>query len=220
MCGRYVFVPDNNLKDRFSLKNNIDSLVPNYNVSPGEFLPVIINDNGNMITLMRWGLIPSWAKDPNIAYRLINARADSVSFKPSFRTAFKHRRCLIPASGFYEWKKEGKHKQPYYFVLKDKSTFAFAGLWDQWLSPDGSEIQTYTIITTDPNSLVNSVHNRMPVILQKEDESIWLENNFENEDKYLSLLQPLPESLMKFYPVSPEVNQPVKNSADLIKPIS
>lgn len=159
-------------------------------------MPVVISKSKSpQLSLMRWGLIPSWAKDSKFGLSMFNARADTVTVKPSFKLSFRRRRCLIPATGFYEWKKNGHLKIPLYYTLKDQPLFSFAGLWDRWLDPHGSTLDTYTIITTDPNSFIKPVHDRMPVILKPDGEKIWL-NNTSSETSLLSLLQPYPDNLM------------------------
>lgn len=199
MCGRYTFYAGEDLFDRFHLDPNGqigEYLNHNYTVTPGSFMPVITSgEKYNQFSLMHWGLIPSWAKDSKTGLSMFNARADTVTVKPSFKVPFHRRRCLIPATGFYEWKTDNRLKIPFYYTLKDQSLFSFAGLWDKWLDPHGSIVDSYTIITTDPNSLIKSIHDRMPVILKSEDEKIWL-NNTSSETSLLSLLKPYPDKLM------------------------
>jgi putative SOS response-associated peptidase YedK len=228
MCGRYTLVTASNLYDRFSaedLGNNPD-MMSDYNVAPGRIMPVVTRNSPNKLVMMKWGLVPFWAKDPKIGYKMINARADSLTTKPSFRNAFKKQRCLVPASGFYEWKesdtkteKGTKQKIPYYIKIKDQGLFAFAGLYDVWKDAEGKEIQTYTIITTKPNSLVDKIHDRMPVIVAEDNESIWLDGSTD-ENALKELLQPFSAKKMEAYPVSSDVNNPRNNSENLIKPIN
>jgi putative SOS response-associated peptidase YedK len=220
MCGRFTFVPTQNLKARFNLKNDLVNLQANYNVSPGQFLPIIINQDGNLVILMRWGLIPSWSRNLSRQFNLINARAESVTTKPSFRKAFQSQHCLVPASGFFEWKKEAKTKKPYYFQLQDESLFSFAGIWSNSLNADGSEIQTFSIITTEANDIVKPIHDRMPVILTRKDEDLWLDQNPNNLVRHINLLKPYSSDLMTSYPVSPKINRTQDNQPDLIKPIT
>jgi putative SOS response-associated peptidase YedK len=179
------------LEEEFGIKPKAVDWLPNENVSPGEGVPVITDATERELKIMRWGLVPSWAKDPMIGYKLINARAETVSEKPSFRNSFTHRRCLIPASGFYEWLNMGGRKQPYKFTLKDQKLFSFAGLWDHWQDGKGKELITCSIITTVPNKIVAEYHDRMPVILDKEHYWEWL------EDRTLSELQ----AMLVPYPV-------------------
>lgn len=200
MCGRYTLKVDNGIYDRFSLDSSLKSLkneTKEFNVVPGEFMPVITyGSSHNQLSFMRWGLIPSWAKDDKIGQHLFNARSETILEKPSFKTPFRRHRCLVPANGFYEWKKENGKSFPYFFTLKNTSLFSFAGIFDSWMDPNGSEYESYTIITTAPNALVKNVHHRMPVILKKEDETKWLSpSSF--PDKLTSLLQPYSSSLME-----------------------
>jgi putative SOS response-associated peptidase YedK len=172
------------------------------------------------MSLLRWGLIPSWAKDTKIGASLINARADTIATKPSFRTAFKRRRCLIPADGFYEWKKgEGKTKQPFYIRLKKDYPFAFAGLWEHWEGPDNSAIDSCTIVTTEANDTLRPLHDRMPVILQEEDYDRWLDPKTEDPTQLCELLKPYPSEEMDAFPISTLVNNARNESAQCIEPL-
>ena len=175
MCGRFTLVtPFVAVTERFHASAPRD-LRPRYNIAPGQDVLCVIRDGENRIEPLRWGLIPSWAKDPAIGNRLINARAETVAEKPSFRSAFAKHRCLVVADGFYEWRKAGKGKVPVYISLKSKRPFGFAGLYEHWKAPDGKEIRTCTIITTDSNDLVRPIHDRMPVILPEDAEDRWLD---------------------------------------------
>ena len=167
MCGRYVIKNTQRFKVKFHL-DELPLFEPRYNVAPTQSVPAVrAEDIKRELVMMHWGLIPSWAKDAKIGYRLINARADGVATKPSFRSAFKRRRCLILTDGFYEWKKLDEGKQPYFIHMKDDEPFAFAGLWESWHNPDdGEEVISSSIITTDANKLMEPIHNRMPVILR------------------------------------------------------
>lgn len=215
MCGRYVFQPQKDFGLRFELEDNL-ILKPNYNVSPGQFQPVITQNIKKKVSEKRWGLVPSWSKDPKIGFRLINARGETVNQKPSFRKAFKYQRCLIPANGFFEWQTlANKSKIPFYFFLDDKSIFAFAGLYETWHNPQGGELSTYTIITTEPNDLVKTVHDRMPVILPKNLESAWLDPKTSETD-LLSFLKPFPDQHMSYYKVSDRLNKSSENDPHLI----
>jgi putative SOS response-associated peptidase YedK len=169
---------------------------------------------------MKWGLIPFWAKDPRIGNRLINARAETIAEKPSFKSALKANRCLVPASGFYEWKEIGGRKMPFLFQLKDISLFSFAGLYDVWKDEQKNEIKTFTIITTNANSFMAPIHDRMPVILTPENENIWLDNAINDVPQLLPLLKPYPDETMEMYPVSPAVNNPKTDSPELIQPLA
>ncbi len=217
MCGRFqLSVKGKQISERFNVEVYDERYKPCYNCAPSQSLPVITNDRPEELQYYRWGLIPAWAKDPKIGTRLINARAETLSEKPSFRNAFKYRRCLIPANGFFEWKK-GKKKIPYRFFLTDESLFAMAGLWETWKDDSGKEIRTFTIITTDANETVKPVHPRMPVILEKERERDWLEE--ENPELLRGLLKPYVADDFNGYPVSDLVNNPANNTKEVTEPL-
>jgi putative SOS response-associated peptidase YedK len=173
MCGRYSLLCIDDLGRRFRVTNPAIGFRSHFNIAPSTEQPVVVHGDANALVLMRWGLIPSWAKDPAIGHRLINARAETLFEKPAFRSLVKNRRCLVPASGFFEWEHGGKRKTPYYITVRGQALFAFAGLHDTWKSPDGSILRTYTIITTRPNDMVARVHDRMPAILLPQHEDIW-----------------------------------------------
>jgi putative SOS response-associated peptidase YedK len=196
-------------------------LSPRYNIAPSQPVAVIANNRPDTLEYFQWGLIPSWAKDPKIGNRMINARAETLAEKSSFKNAYKRRRCLIPASGFYEWRKNpgGKSKTPLYIHLKSGQLLAFAGLWESWHSPDGSNILSCTIITTEPNAFMAEIHNRMPAILQPADYGRWLDPALQNPADLEPLLAPFPAELMAAYPVSPLVNSPANESAACIAPV-
>lgn len=215
MCGRYTIGDVRRLSERFDTSNKIEDIKPSYNVAPSQTNPVIDRKSPNQVEMMKWGLIPSWAKDPKIGYKMINARAESVKDKPSFRKPFRDQRCLVPASGFYEWLKTEKEKIPHYIHLKGKELFAFAGLYEIWKDENGNEVKSYTVITTEPNEVMKKIHNRMPVILKEEDEDKWLRNDTD-ETVLVELLKPYPDEDMEAYPVSRDVNNPRNNSEDLI----
>lgn len=220
MCGRFTLIQVEKIPTRFNAQITGEiNLRKRYNISPNQPVPIVFQESPNKVEEMIWGLIPHWAEDPKIGNKLINARAETLLKKPAFKESFLRRRCLIPADGFYEWKKLGKEKIPYYIKLKDSSLFAFAGLYDVWKSPDGRLIKTFTIITTEPNELVKEIHNRMPVILRKEYEEIWLNKEVNDFKKLQSLLVPYPAEEMEAYPVSKKVNSPSYDSEDLIKPV-
>lgn len=232
MCGRYTLT--NDLKEiavrfqveerltPFSNQPSVESerlLKPRFNIAPTQTV-IVVNDEGQrQFFAMRWGLIPSWAKDSSVGNRMINARAETVAEKPAFRSALRKRRCLIPADGFYEWQKLGKVKQPVRIVLKSREPFAFAGLWETWRSPDGEEIKSCTIITTEANDLLKEVHERMPVILTKEAESVWLDPKIQEPERLIPLLKSYPSNQMEFYPVSRAVNSPSVDDEGCIQPI-
>ena len=192
---------------------------PNYNVAPTQEVPAVVAGNGGgerRLEMLRWGLIPSWADDPGIGARMINARSETVAEKPSFRRAFKERRCLIPADGFYEWQKTNGGKQPYYLRMKSGRPFAFAGLWESWKG-DGNEIRSCTILTTNPNDVAGEIHNRRPVILPPEGYEVWLDPDVRETDQLLSLLAPYPPGDMEAYPVSRRVSSPSNNEPSCVE---
>jgi putative SOS response-associated peptidase YedK len=223
MCGRFTLTVDPaQLQDAFPGVDIGPGPAPRYNIAPTQPVAVIANNASDKLDYFVWGLIPSWAKDPEIGSRLINARADTLAEKPSFRSAYRRRRCLIPASGFYEWKPEpgSKSKTPMYITLATGKPFAFAGLWEFWQSPDGSQVLSCTIITTEPNELMAEIHNRMPVILPAEAYSLWLDPNERRPDELDGLLKPYPAAEMVAYPVSRQVNSPQNDTAELILPVA
>lgn len=188
-----------------------EAYTPRFNIAPGQMIAAVIAHNGrNRIGRLQWGLIPSWAKDAKIGSSLINARAETLMDKPSFRKALLHKRCLIPADGFYEWKKTPKGKQPLRFTLKSKEIFAMAGIYDSWMSPDGHRVNSCSIITTAPNRLVEDVHDRMPVILRPEYEALWLDRGLSQAGELLPLLVSYDPDAMTAYPVHAMVGN-VKN---------
>jgi putative SOS response-associated peptidase YedK len=193
-------------------------LTPRFNVAPTQEHPIIISQSPNQMIMMRWGLVPFWAKDPKIGNRLINARAESVATRPAFRTSIKRKRCLVPATGFYEWKRVDNGKVPYYVHLKDDSLFSFAGLFDSWHAPDGGQLKTFTIITTTPNAKMGRIHNRMPVMLSQEDEELWLTKEPLPDSELKRIFRSYPARLMDAYEVSKEVNNPRNENQGLIKP--
>ncbi|MEL7590129.1 MAG: SOS response-associated peptidase [Anaerolineaceae bacterium] len=195
MCGRFAIMFDpEELGQKLELGDLPPDLKSNSNISPGTNIPVVLDAVDRNVKMFRWGLIPGWAKDVSVGYKMINARAETIDEKPSFRVAFQRRRCLIPADGFYEWKIEDGHKYPYLFTLKDRKPFTFAGLWETWRSQEGGEINSCTIITTEPNSLVAQYHNRMPVILGYENRWRWLEERTKEELK--AMLIPCQSGIM------------------------
>ena len=218
MCGRYTLrTPIDVLAEGFEIQEYPSSITPNYNVAPTqEVAAVVEEDEMRKLEMFHWGLIPSWAKDPSVGNKMINARAETVSEKPSFRKAFKVRRCLILADGFYEWQKTDNGKQPYHIKMQDDSPFAFAGLWEIW--QNGEEVRSCAIITTDANDLMAEIHHRMPVILQPEDYKMWLDSDFDEKDPLTSLLKPYPADAMEAYPVSRRVNKPSNNEPRVVEP--
>jgi putative SOS response-associated peptidase YedK len=221
MCGRFTLTVDPaDLQDTFEGFIFPAQFAPCYNIAPTQPILAIPNDNKNTADFFLWGLIPSWSKDPSIANKLINARGETVTEKPSFRGSFKYKRCLIPADGFYEWKTEtgAKNKTPYFIHMKDRLPFAFAGLWDEWRSPDGNTLRTCTIITTTPNELMSNLHNRMPVILDKKNYADWLNPAPQTPESLIHLVEPFPAEKMSAYPVSTLVNAPGNDRAECIMP--
>lgn len=195
---------------------------PRYNIAPSQPVAAIRIEPGTTIrqlVQLRWGLIPSWANDPKIGHQCINAKAETVAEKPSFRAAFKARRCLVIATGFYEWQVQGKAKQPVWVGLKSHRPFAFAGLWEQWQPPDGAVIESCTILTTDPNELLQPIHNRMPVILSPASYDQWLDPTVQQAASLQALLRPYPSEELTAYPVSTLVNNPRHDAPDCLEPL-
>lgn len=223
MCGRYTLAtPTEALRALFGFSET-PNLAPRYNIAPTQDAPVVRGGEGGArhIALLRWGLVPFWAKDASIGNRLINARAEGLSEKPAFREAFRRRRCLVPADGFYEWRREGAIKQPYRFVIEDGRPFAFAGLWEAWKNPadGGGPLETFTIVTSDANTAVRPVHDRMPVILAPGDYDAWLDPETPIV-RVLELLRPCPVEGLRSYPVGTRVNSPRADDPGLISPLS
>lgn len=221
MCGRFVLTADGQaIQQKFDLETTPEPMQPRYNIAPSQPVAVISNENPKELTYYTWGLIPSWAKDPAIGNRMINARGETVHEKPSFRSAFKRRRCLIPANGFYEWSGKGKDKQPYFVHLKEQALFAFAGLWEVWHGPDGEIIKSCTIITTEPNELVKPLHHRMAVILDETDYDLWLSADELPSQALQPMLRPYDAASMDVYEVSKIVNSPANDTPECIAPAS
>jgi putative SOS response-associated peptidase YedK len=218
MCGRYAFAPDKDFYNRFRIKNILPELKAHYNVAPGFQMPVIIKENANQAVLMKWGLVPSWSSDLSIGFKLINARCETLSEKASFRKPLETQRCLVPVSGFYEWKKTPEGKIPYYIFLRETCVFSFAGLYDIWRDIEGRETKSYTIITTTPNDLIKDIHDRMPVILDKRYEDMWIDEGEKDIMKLTDLLKPYEGDDMEIYLVSREVNKVGSDGPSLIKP--
>lgn len=219
MCGRYSFSKPN--IERFGLDQLEFEFEPRYNIAPSQQVPAVIQDNGsNRLVKLRWGLIPYWAKDVGIGNKLINARAETLEEKPSFRSSLAKKRCLVLADSFYEWISEGRVKKPYRITLQNGGTFAFAGLWDSWLSPEGQRIDSFTIVTTTPNKLLESIHHRMPVILPQNMESAWLDTSVAWSSEVHSMLAPFPGEQMITYEVSSIVNSPRNDVPECLIPVS
>ena len=222
MCGRFTLtVNPAELKDTFSDYNFPAMFAPRFNIAPTQPVLAIPNDDKFTADFFIWGLIPMWAKDPAIGNRLINARGETLAEKPSFRGSYRHKRCLILADGFYEWKAFGgrKTKTPYYIHMQDRKPFALAGLWDHWESPDGSSIKSCTIITTTPNELMGAIHDRMPVILHSRDYAKWLDPAPQTPENLHPLIKPFPADAMTAYPVSTLVNKATSDVPQMVVPI-
>ncbi len=211
MCGRYRLSRRKQIvEEHFDTVSGEEEWTPRYNIAPTQPIPVIRQNPKEPVrelSLVRWGLIPSWAKDSSVAAKMINARSETASTKPAFRDALKFRRCLIPADGFYEWAKTAKGKQPYCFEVNDGGLFAFAGLWDRWKDPSGKLVETCSILTTTPNALTAPVHDRMPVILDPDAYDLWLDPGMTNVVAASELLKSYDARLMRCYPVSNQVNR-------------
>jgi putative SOS response-associated peptidase YedK len=223
MCGRFTLtVSPEQLRASFEGLSVPETVQPRFNIAPSQPVAVVSNESHNNLDYYVWGLIPSWAKEPSIGNRLINARGETLTEKPSFRSAFRRRRCLILADGFYEWRSQpgSRVKTPMYIKMKSGEPFAFAGLWENWQAPDGSKVLSCAIITTTPNTLVEPIHNRMPVILPREAHSHWLAAGEVNLEQLQSLLQPYPAEQMMAYPVSTLVNSPANEDARCILPVT
>ena len=223
MCGRYTLsTPSDDLALLFDI-SELMPLPPRYNLAPTQEAAVVrVKESGGprRLDLLKWGLIPYWAKEAAIGNKLINARSETVVEKASFKTSFKNKRCLIPADGFYEWKKEGKLKQPFLIRRKDAKPFAFAGLWSIWRDPERSQpVETFTILTTDANDLMRPLHDRMPVILDRENFDLWLDPKTEDPAKLQSLLVPYVPDDFEAFPVSRVVNSPANDRPDCIAPL-
>jgi putative SOS response-associated peptidase YedK len=215
-------VPAHVLAKLFGLQR-VGELLPRYNIAPSQLAPVIRMARGTgerTLDMLQWGLIPSWADDPKIGNRMINARAESAASKPAFRAAFKRQRCLIPVEGFFEWEKTAKGKQPYFIHMRNGEPFTLAGLWEQWRDPQGTDVSTFTVLTTQANELTTKLHDRMPVIIERADYDRWLDPAQEDPQLLQELLKPAPAQEMTMHPVSRKVNTPAQDEADCIEPIT
>jgi putative SOS response-associated peptidase YedK len=224
MCGRYrLTAKERYLRDHFGLDED-PTWTPRWNIAPTQFVPIIRQKSTTTrrsFDLVRWGLIPSWAKDASIATKTINAMSETAADKPAFRDALRLRRCLIPADSFYEWQSIGpEQKQPFSIGMADDSVFAFAGLWDSWVRAKGDVIETCTILTTTPNALVVDVHRRMPAILKRDYYQTWLNPNIKNPSQVSGLLEPFDAASMKKYPVSTRVNRSENDDRECAQKIS
>ncbi|MBT3878316.1 MAG: SOS response-associated peptidase [Candidatus Scalindua sp.] len=224
MCGRFVLENIDTIFPRFRIQGSEDfmgNIKPRYNISPSHYVYIISRNANqeNILEMMKWGLVPSWSKDPKMGNRMINARVETVAIKPSFKHILKTNRCLVPCSGFYEWKTVDKRKVPYYIGLKNSKTFCLAGLYDIWTDSDGNNLKTFTIITTQPNNTLKPIHSRMPVILHEELEDQWLNTKTQDPDSIVRLLRSYPDDDMISHVVSSEVNNPENDNPQLIKQV-
>ena len=223
MCGRYRLSRRKQLVDEYFDCSSYESdWTPRYNIAPTQPIPVIRQnpkEPRRELSLMRWGLIPSWARDSSVAASMINVRSETASTKPAFRDALKSRRCLIPADGFYEWMRTGKTKQPYCFEVNEGALFAFAGLWDRWRDRGGNAVETCSILTTVPNAVASAVHDRMPVILDPDVYDLWLDPGMWDVDAASDLLKPYDARRLRSYPVSSRVNSVANDDAECSVPV-
>lgn len=223
MCGRFSFSIPSKAKSLVKLgipQTQLAKLKPRYNIAPSNQVAAVIDDGSRHLEPLKWGLIPSWAENPAIGSRMINARAETITEKPSFRQLVTKHRCLILANGFYEWKATADGKQPYYIHLKNGEPFTFAGLWSHWNNPKGGEVRSCTIITCEPNKLMEVIHNRMPVILDEKARETWLDSKNIDSEALAHLLKPYPASEMESYPVSKIVNSPATDDEECMRPIN
>jgi putative SOS response-associated peptidase YedK len=228
MCGRYkLSSPPDEIARRFGLAET-PALGPRYNIAPSQGAPVVrvVTASGSTpigsrrLELLRWGLVPSWAEDPRVGYRMINARAETAPQKPAFRRAFRSRRCLVVTDGFYEWQPlPSRRKRPFLIRMRDGSPFAFGGLWEVWRSAEGAVLESFAILTTEPNDLLRPIHDRMPLILRPEDHDLWLDPEAQDPARLLPLLRPYPGDEMEAVPVGPHVNNPSFDDPSCAKPL-
>lgn len=218
MCGRYAVYTPAGILEYYRIEFPLEELDERYNAAPGQYLPVVVNhEDKKRLTKMRWGMIPVWAKDDKIGYKLINARSETVFEKPTWKRPMKSKRCLIPANGFYEWKKEGDAKQPYYIHLKDQELFSFAGVFDHWTNREtGEVIESYSILTTSPNKEMKPIHDRMPVVLHQKDEDRWLDPENESPESLADLFNPYDDGALDIYPVDKGVGNARVDNESLI----
>ena len=219
MCGRYsLTTPLEAMRRLFGLEGPLPNYPPRYNIAPSQDAPVVrLSDGSREITLMHWGLVPGWSKGPDSKFSMINARAETVAEKPAYRAAFKSRRCLVPADGFFEWRAESKKKQPFYIHMKDEKPFAFAGLWERW--EKGAEpITSFTIIVTEANELLRPIHERMPVILAPKDYARWLDPALKKEATQ-KFMRPYDPEKMALRKISTRVNSPKNDDPEILAPL-
>jgi putative SOS response-associated peptidase YedK len=223
MCGRYSVKQDlNKVEDQLKLRlsEKAKNWKPSFNIAPSQIAPVVTSDEPDLIDVFHFGLVPHWAKDKKVGYKMINARSETLLEKPSFKPLMvNNKRCLVLADSFFEWKKEGKAKRPFRIYLPDREVFFFAGLWSSWKDPDGETYNSFSIITTAPNKLMEKIHDRMPVILTREEEKLWLDPD-QNPKDLLKILKAYPADAMKAYEISTEVNKPGNNYPEILDPVS
>jgi len=223
MCGRYRLSRRKQIvEEYFASASGEEEWSPRYNIAPTQSVPVIRQNPKEPIrelSLVRWGLIPSWAKDSSAAANMINARSETAATKPAFRDVLKSHRCLIPADGFYEWQRTGKTKQPYCFEIGEGTLFAFAGIWDRWKGPSGNIVETCSILTTTPNAVTSTVHDRMPVILDPDNYDLWLDPGMRDVSAASELLKPCDARLMRCYPISTRINHVANDDEECSAPI-
>ena len=218
MCGRFTLDPATTFYERFEIINRVEDLVPRYNIAPGQDVPVVIRNSPNRLICMRWGLIPHWAKDERIGYKMINARAETLTERPAYRGLLGSKRCIVPASGFYEWQETSERgKQPYYIHADAGDYLPFAGLYDIWVNPEGTEVYSFTIITTQPTANLRPIHNRMPAILEPAAEEVWLDPDVTTAQQLTPLLHPYRIRELGVYKVSKAVNRAGYDSPMLIQ---
>jgi putative SOS response-associated peptidase YedK len=223
MCGRYRLSRRKQVvEEYFDAVSGEEEWTPCYNIAPTQPVPIIRQNPKEPVrelSLVRWGLIPSWAKDSSAAARMINARSETAAAKPAFRDALKSRRCLLPADGFYEWQRTGKTKQPYCFEMNDGELFAFAGIWDRWKDASDNAVETCSILTTTPNAVTSSIHDRMPVILDPEGYDLWLDPRLQDVSVASELLKPYDARLMRCYPISARINHVANDDEECSTPV-
>jgi len=222
MCGRFTRKENFQQLAKLLGLHKVPQLPPRYNIAPSQLIACVRvspESQEKECVQLKWGLVPSWAKDPSLGYRMINARAETVAEKLAFRKAFQQQRCLILADGFYEWKREGKVKQPYYIHFRDNRPFVFAGLWERWSKDREQPLESCTVLTTGPNVLTESIHQRMPVILSPNDYDLWSDPGIQDPSLLLPVLQPYPPEEMEAFPISPMVNNPRNDSPLCVQPL-
>lgn len=220
MCGRFVLEsPVDSIMNEFNAERPSFQLEKSFNVSPGQTVLLLISEGKRKLIPCRWGYIPSWSKDEKIGNRMINARAETIAEKPSFKNAFKKRRCMVIADGFYEWRHRNNTKSPFFIRLKSKRPFGLAGLYNVWTSPDGKPLCTCTIVTTEANRILREIHGRMPAIISKKKYDVWLDPAINDSSELLPLLQPYPADEIEFFEVSKRVNSPKNDSPENIQPL-